>query len=286
MFKKLLCPIDFSPGSQQALDLAARLAKASDAELIIAHAWHVVPLAYTEYPIAADTLQAMSDDAVRLLGDARERALKLGAKRVGTAFSRGLPWQQIVETAADRSCDLVVIGSHGRTGISRFVLGSVAETVVRHAPCSVLVARNDQASFQHALCAIDFSEASRDAMNRAVELARERVTLFHSIETPGFFAYEPHRAEVADDLDRRATNALDQWAGELAGRSKLTVSCRTAFGSPAHEALGVIDGDPTIDLAVVGSRGRTGIKRVLLGSVAAKIVRHARCSVLVARDRE
>lgn len=286
MFEKLLCPVDFSPGSQQALELAASLAKETGAELVVAHAWHVMPVAYMEYPLADDSWKLLTQDAMRLLGDARERAQQLGAKRVSTVFATGLPWQQIVETAGDRSFDLIVIGSHGRTGISRFVLGSVAERVVRHAPCSVLVARRERAAFQHALCAIDFSDDSHVAMDRARDLVRERATLFHAIEPPAFFAFEPHRPEIAGELERRATVALEQWAHELDGRAKLAVDYRTAFGSPAHEALAVIDADPTIDLAIVGSRGRTGIKRALLGSVAEKIVRHAPCSVLVARVRD
>ncbi|MGE5184806.1 MAG: universal stress protein [Acidobacteriota bacterium] len=285
MFKKIVCPIDFSPGSEQALQFAARMATDLDADLVVAHVWYVPPLAYSSETMPPAGWDAVRDSSERMLAEAKQRAVGLGAPRVSTLLLSGVPWAQIAEIPTDPDVDLVVIGTHGRTGISRFLLGSVAEQVVRHADCSVIVARGEYKGLQHVLCSVDFSDSSHQAMRRAGELARESVTLFHAIEIPALFGLEPSRSDEAFDLDRRAQRLTEAWGSELGAMTRASVSTRTAFGSPAAETLAMLDADPKLDLVVVGSHGRTGIRRVLLGSVAEKIVRHARTPVLVARAR-
>ena len=141
-FAKILCPVDFSPGSQHAMKVAARLAGTS-AELVIAHAWYLPPLAFAgELPLPPSTIQDMVDDEHRGLEAAAAEASKLGAPRVSSIFLSGAAGDRIVSTLRDDPAfELVVMGTHGRTGLKRILLGSVAEYVVRHAPCSVLVAR-------------------------------------------------------------------------------------------------------------------------------------------------
>jgi nucleotide-binding universal stress UspA family protein len=141
--RKILCPIDFSLGSQQAMLLAVRLANARDAELVLAHVWYMPPLAYVEDPpFPADTIQAMIRDEERGLAAAATEATRLGALRVTTKFLAGVPWDQLVELLrGDPGFELVVMGTHGRTGLDRVLLGSVTEKVVRHAARPVLVAR-------------------------------------------------------------------------------------------------------------------------------------------------
>lgn len=285
MFRKLLCPIDFSPGSDEALQFAARMAKELDADLVVAHVWHVPPLAYGGESLPINDLDAIRESAEQMLAGAKQQAIAYGAPRVSSRFVTGVPWAAIAELTQDPDIDLVVIGTQGRTGISRFLLGSVAERVVRHAECSVLVARGSYKGFQHVLCAVDFSEPSRHAMHRAAELARENVTLFHSIEIPAAYGLFPSRTDDAIDYDRRAHLLMHEFEHELHATSKVSVSVQASFGSPAAEVLQLLERDTRVDLVVVGSHGRTGIRRVLLGSVAERIVRHARTPVLVARVR-
>ena len=285
MFKKILCPIDFSPGSQLALQRAAWLAKGSNAELVLAHACYVPPFIYAEeYPMPIDTVARMTEDAKRSLAESHAEAIRLGAPNVSTRFLEGIPWDNIVRVAADPTFDLIVIGTQGRTGFKRLLLGSVAEKVVRHASCSVLVARGEATAFEHVLCATDFSTEARIAMTQAAALATGSITLFHAIELPVSYSGEPSVPGFLDDVDKRSAELLTTWTGELAAKTKATVSHRARIGSPAQQALAILD-DRTYDLAVVGSHGRTGIRRILLGSVAENIVRHAPCSVLVSRSR-
>lgn len=291
MFKKVLCPIDFSPGSQRAMQLAARVAKADGAELVLAHAWYVPPIAYAgEYPLPADAMQLMREDAERGLADAAREATLLGGARVETKLLSGVPWAQIVETLQDPSFDLVVMGTHGRSALARVLLGSVTEKVVRHAPCSVLTTRADGelADFAHVVCAVDFSDSSRHAAELAAQLAARaagKLTLVHVIELPVTYRVDAIAADLAADVDKRSTHLLEAWASDLRTKAGVPVATTIKLGAPGASLLGVLDREPTASLVVVGSHGRTGIKRALLGSVAEKIVRHASCPVLVARRR-
>lgn len=291
-FHKILCPTDFSPGSQQAMPVAVRLATESGAELVIAHAWHLPPLAYGgELPVAPEAVELLVEDDERGLDAAVREASQLGARRVTSKLLNGVPWHEIVDTLrADTAFDLVVMGTHGRTGLSRFLLGSVTENVMRHAPCPVLVARERDARkpFGHVLCPVDFSACSRDAVALAAQVAvpgGAGITLLHVVELPVGFSGDPKLPGFIEDLDKRAARLLEEWATELRAKVAVPVITRSRIGSPGAQTLAVLDGDPTFDLVVMGSHGRTGIRRVVLGSVAEKVVRHAGCSVLVARSR-
>ncbi len=291
MFERILCPVDFSPESDYALQVAVRIASETDADLVLAHVWDLPPLASTKYPLPVDAIQLMMHDEERKLALATGDACRLGAKRVSTRLLSGTPWAQIVKTLDDDArFDLAVIGSRGRTGIARVLLGSVADKVVRHAPCSVLVARphGNVKPFEHVLCPVDFSESSRRAAQVAAELGAPGgagITLLHAIELPVVYAFEGVPPDLFADIDRQTAKMMERWAEELQPKAKVPVTTLVQTGSPGARALALLDDDPTFDLVVVGSHGRTGLRRVLLGSVAEKIVRHAPCPVLVARSR-
>ena len=291
-FKKILCPVDFSLGSQQAMRLAVRLATGSDAELVLVHAWHMPVLPYPDEPVfPPETIQAMVDEEQRGLATAAEEASKLGAKRLTTRFLTGVPWAEIIELLrGDAAFDLVVMGTHGRTGLDRVVMGSVTEKIVRHAPCPVLAvpARGKVSAFHHLLCPVDFSESSRDAVALAAQLAAPGgpgITLLHVIEVPVRYSGEPRVEGFVDALDKQAARLLETWAADLRTRVSVPVTIRWRIGSAGAQTLAVLDSDSTFDLVVMGSHGRTGLRRALLGSVAEKVVRHAARPVLIARKR-
>jgi nucleotide-binding universal stress UspA family protein len=291
-FRKILSAIDFSPASQQAMRIAIRLANESGAELVIAHSWHVPAIAYGAEPYEPDIglLERTGDDARRRLDDARREAGSLGALRVSTVLRDGVPWLRISELLeGDPAFDLVVVGTHGRTGLKRVLLGSVAEKLVRHAPCSVLVVRPDDkaGSFTDILCPVDFSEDSKVAARTAVALAPAgaTVTLLHAIEAPVGIGGETFPQDFLRDLDRSSTRALAELAAGLQPPAGVAVTTRTRVGYAGSQILGALEDDRRFDLVVMGSHGRTGLRRVLLGSVAEKVVRHAHCPVLVARRR-
>lgn len=293
-FKKILCPTDFSTGSQHALQVAVRLAASHGAELVLVHAWHMSLTALAgagETLFPADIIQQMIAEQERGLAAAHREAVKLGAPRVSSRFLTGVPWDQIVETlSADPAFDLAVMGTHGRTGLGRVLLGSVTEKVVRHAPCSVLAVRphGEANVFKHILCPVDFSDDSRTALERAAELSAPtgaQITLLNVIEPPVTYSGEPPVSDYLGDIEKGSTQLLAEWASNLSSRLAVPVTTEIRIGNAGGQTLAYLHAHPELDLVVVGSHGRTGIRRALLGSVAEKIVRHAACPVLVARGR-
>src|ERR1041384_2279864 len=140
-FQKILCAVDFSEPSHEALRVAAGLARSSHVTLILVHVWQA-PLWTTDYglQLASDALLEARGNEEAKLAAWQAEAHQLGAPDVVTKLARGVPWDEIVGAARDdKSIDLIVIGTHGRTGLKRALIGSVAERVVRHAPCTVMV---------------------------------------------------------------------------------------------------------------------------------------------------
>jgi nucleotide-binding universal stress UspA family protein len=291
---KILVPTDFSPNSQSALRVAIRIAGERKSELVIAHAWYLPALAFGSEPFAfpSDLAQQISDDAKRGLDASVGDAKQAGVGSVSGIMLTGVPpWARIVDVVeADPAFDLVVMGTHGRTGLRRVLLGSVATQVVRHAPCSVLVVRPDgePAPFTNALVPVDFSAGSHLAIEQATALVRpggSGITLLHVVEAPVRYAGEAYELEFLRDLDKAASASLDVIAAKLRTRVDVPVTVRIRIGYAGAQILSLLEDDPTFDLVVMGSHGRTGLKRALLGSVAEKVIRHAPCPVLVARDR-
>lgn len=292
-FRKVLCPIDFSPGSQHAMRVAARIAVAHRAELALANVWYLPVASYAgETAVPSDATEIMVQDSEHGLAQARVEAETLGAPRVSARLLTGVPWQELVDAArGDDAFDLVVMGTHGRSGLARIVLGSVTEQVVRHAPCPVLTVRDrgEQPVFRSILCPIDFSDAARRALELAAALVAPGgagIALLHVLELPVSYSGEPLLPGYLDGLDRKASRGLEQWAAELRARVDVPVSTRTRVGRPGAQILNVLDRDPSFDLVITGSHGRTGLRRMLLGSVAEQVLRHARTPVAIAHARD
>ncbi len=141
-FTKIVCPVDFSACSQEALRVAAELARDWSASLILAHVWEPPKWSTGEVMIAPELIQDTIDAEEAELENWKSTAKQFGAREVGTRFLTGVAWDSIIALLRDDpAIDLVVMGTHGRTGLKHVLLGSVAEKVVRHAPCAVMVVR-------------------------------------------------------------------------------------------------------------------------------------------------
>lgn len=140
-FQKILCAVDFSDASRVALRAAAELARASQGTLLLLHVWQP-PMWTTDYGIhlPSDALLEARRAEESQFAAWQAEARQLGAPEVVTRLARGVPWDEIVAAAHDdKAIDLIVIGTRGQTGLQRALIGSVAERVVRHAPCTVMV---------------------------------------------------------------------------------------------------------------------------------------------------
>lgn len=134
-WQKICCAIDFSPASQAAMETAAILARRLDVPLTLVM---VEPRPENTLAMAPELAETERRDRDYKIAEWRERAKSITEHPVVTMVASGEPANQIVQVAGEEGFDLVVLGTHGRTGIRRAVLGSVAEAVIRHAPCAVL----------------------------------------------------------------------------------------------------------------------------------------------------
>jgi nucleotide-binding universal stress UspA family protein len=141
--REILCPVDFSDPSREALHFAADLAAHYRARLTLLNVYSMPGYALPEGIVVAgpEVVNRMIDDIETALSEWKREAGELGAQAVRTMTEMGTPQHAIVETARRIQADIIVIGTHGRTGFKHVLLGSVAEKVVRTAPCPVLTVR-------------------------------------------------------------------------------------------------------------------------------------------------
>jgi nucleotide-binding universal stress UspA family protein len=142
MFQHILVPVDGSECAIGALDVAAKFAREQGAKVTLCCVMEPqnveYALAYATPQTTAGLFEALRDDAIAILAEAKEQVAPLATDG---AIREGPCAEQIVKTAEERGCDLIVMGSHGRRGVSHFFLGSVAEGVLRQAPVPVLIVR-------------------------------------------------------------------------------------------------------------------------------------------------
>jgi nucleotide-binding universal stress UspA family protein len=215
----------------------------------------------------------------------------------------GTPASEIVKTIEQDHIDLVVLGTRGLSGLTRFLLGSVSEQTLLHAPCSVMVVREQRRSGGvrrsgplRILLAVDASPDAETAGRLLAELGLPKsvqVTVLHVVEKADHVTSRLLASGRAD-LARLATDVLQarkEAAWQLLDQVRkrfqstgLSADAVIAEGQPAPEIIRVAQ-RRRADLVVLGSRGMTGVKRFLVGSVSRNVARHAPCSVLVVRAK-
>lgn len=147
-FTKILVPVDFTPHSSEALRVACDLAQRYGAPMTLVYVYepidYALPEGYVLY--TPDQLALLTDSFEKRLGEAREQAQLLGAPSVDTRVLQGPPAAEIVDFATEQGYDLIVLGTHGRTGLRHVVMGSVAERVLRTARCPVMAVKAPEAA--------------------------------------------------------------------------------------------------------------------------------------------
>jgi nucleotide-binding universal stress UspA family protein len=150
LVSKILVPVDFSKHSHKALAYACEMAKRFDAPLVLLHAYAIPAYTLPEGYIMASpaTVAEVMGKIEGAMAESRKQAVDAGVKVAETLVVEGIAFAEIVKAARDKDCDLIVMGTHGRTGLKHALLGSVAEKVVRKAHCAVLTVRDDEHSFE------------------------------------------------------------------------------------------------------------------------------------------
>lgn len=139
-FKHILLPTDFEPATAGALDVAVGLAKTFGAKLTLLHVWEIPIYPYMEFMLNSEMIASVEARAAKRLETVLE-SIKKEVPSADSLLKTGLPWTGVLDAIGDTKADLVVMGTHGRRGVSHVVLGSVAEKVVRLSPVPVLTVR-------------------------------------------------------------------------------------------------------------------------------------------------
>jgi len=294
--RRILLPTDFSDCADRALPYAVDVANRFEATL---HLFHVVnELRPDRYEGDADRdedgQEALRAEVEARLGALVEEDMGLGVD-VESIVEPGLDVGDAVTAyAQERNVDLVVMGTQGRRGVGRLLLGNIADTVVREAPCPVMSVRkgidlpNEKAPlFRRVLAPIDFSDASRRALAFAKQFAaaydarldllfvgeRRMVPTFSDTGLPGVSV-----VDMDPEIIENAEAALHQ-LDDRVGPSPEAVHYHVRTGQASEEIVGFAQ-EEQIDLVVMAKRGLDGMDRFLIGSTTERVARSAPCPVL------
>ena len=295
-FRRILCPVDFSDASRHAFDHATAIA-----------GWygsHVTGLHVLQHPFMFEPPILFAErGGLKDLAVNREMVwLRLNewmtlAAKAGVAWDarvdEGVPAECILQYGRFLPADLVVIGTHGRSGFEHLVLGSVAEKVLRHATCPVLTVppRASTASmlpFKRILCPVDFSAPSMDALRVALSLAEEadaELTVLNVVDWPdddSFLVETFDSPEMRRQLQQRIEQRIDTLIPDDA-RVWSRPAAQVAIGKAYQEIVGAANDMPA-DLIVIGVHGRNALDLTLFGSTTNQVARRAPCPVLTIRS--
>lgn len=288
MFDDILFPTDGSDGAAAGLEFALDVAAGQDATL------HLLGVANTTRGaldvVAQDT--TLVDRAQSAVGGAAERARERDVSVVETV-ERGSPYRVICDYAETAGVDVVLLPTKGRRGLERFLLGSTTERVVRRCEVPVLTVRPDGDAaatypFEDVLVGVDGSDCARAALDVGVAVADQADAALHLLSVVDVAAIGPDvRTEsLQDALEADAQRVVDDAAARAAGAGVDPAAESVVFGSSVQGSIRTYVEDNDVDLLVVGTHGRTGFDRYVLGSVAEFLVRTSPVPVLTVRAPE
>lgn len=294
--KKILLPTDFSRCADQALTHAWKLAKQYDCEL---HILHAIVLHEDDPHNAAHHFQNIDEIHSKIKKTASEMMdtnieAHSGEVTVVKAQERGIaPATVIMEYAKEHDIDLIVMGTHGRRGLEHFLLGSVAEEVVRLAQCPVMTIREEETekepeAIEHILVPVDFSDPAKEALRYAVELAKTyqaKLQLLHVVEEavhPAFYVTgQSSIFEFIPDIKEKSRESLQNMLKETVGND-VDADFFVVEGRAARDITKFAKENDS-DLIVISTHGLTGIEHLLVGSVTEKVVRMAPCPMFTVK---
>jgi nucleotide-binding universal stress UspA family protein len=299
-FNRILVPIDFSRPSLKAMPYALAISRQFGADVYLLHVTDVAqqpPPTLLTLPLVPQSewdqrlMKRLETLVLKYRTDGKVSALE---PRIGSAY------EEICDVAREIKADLIVLATHGYTGYKRMFLGSVAERVVQHSPCPVLVVRHRLDHWNGAsdlrtrtgfglakiLVPTDFSNCSQTAFEYGLQLARDfgaELRLVHVIN-PNMFPFGDKYTELDPaEMLRETEQAAQKQMRSMAPRGRVRYSARVIHGSPAIEICKAANED--VDLIVISTHGRTGLGHLLIGSVAEHVIRYAHCPVLVIPSR-
>jgi nucleotide-binding universal stress UspA family protein len=292
--KNILVPVDFSKMSIQAIGAAKNLAERFGGTIHLVHIYEsFYPAGFVPIPAPVPTgVSALAPTMDAQVQAKRQQDLKALATRFGVSpkncyLRDGAPvFEEICWMARDIGADLIVTPTHGRTGLKHIFLGSTAERVVQHSPCPVFVYRKGAAKIDRILVPVDFSACALEALKEAIAFADRvaaKVVVMHAVDLGLAFTSDGYGMyDLTALIDATKQSAEDQMRSFVRKAKFGGVKFETSIkvGPPVNEIFRVAE-TQNVDLIITATHGRTGFERLLMGSVAEQIVRHAPRSVLV-----
>lgn len=275
-FRRILCPLDFFPGSMSAFQFALGLATKWKAAIHVLHA--IPPVITSAYGATVGAAEFEAD----LQRDSRLRLRKLEAEAqaanvsITTEARVGSVDLQLRRAIKVKRPDLVIMGTHGRRGFERLVLGSVTERMLRHCPVPLLVigprGRRSVVSFgfRRILITTDFSEGTAVALANAIAIAREnnaKVTLIHVVDDAIAAVSGEYREALLTGVEEKLKALVPK-----AGTNRRDIEFQVATGSPFRVIPRILKRGK-YDLLVMNIHGKTLVERALIGSTAERVVR-------------
>jgi nucleotide-binding universal stress UspA family protein len=301
MFSRILVPVDGSTFSEHALPFAAHAARTSGAALMVVLV-HARQSPVTTDLVLREAVDAWEDARVRQETDYLNELAGRIERELGIAVRHQILSGEVVP-ALEREVrvhdvDLVVMTTHGRAGLARAWLGSVADALVRTLEVPVLLVRPDDGpppdrladgGYRHVLLALDGSERAERAIEPALALAPgadTRITLLRTAAPPAAITspYLPHAARFThEEMERSRAAAEEYLAGAAAPLKDRGRDVHTVAAVDYHAARAIIRfaDENDVDLIAMGTHGRSPVTRLVLGSTSDKVVRSASVPVLV-----
>jgi len=266
--EKLLLATDMSEYSEGAIREAINFAKKCSSKL---YAMTVVEM-YTETEAVGEKLYEQEEKrAIEHLDGIKLRAKAEGVDCEAVVHFGDEPHTLILDEAKDKKADLIIIGRRSFKGLAKLLIGDVAAKVIGHAPCDVLVVpRAARVEYKNILVATDGSEHSQAAAKKAIDIARRC--------GGGVIALSAMR----DESERKEAEAYVKAVAELAQKEGVPVETMTPKGR-SFDVIVETAGGRGVDLIVMGTYGKTGLGRLLMGSSTEKVIGRAGCGVLVVK---
>ncbi len=292
---KVLCALDGSKHSRQAVDVLKRVPFPEGSSLLLVH---VLDLAKLRLPKgvggpaqgAMKRALIMAEEIGRGLLERTKGALQSVWGLAEGRIIRGHPAEAIVRLAEKRKADLIVMGSRGLTDVRAFLLGSVSRKVVMHAGCPVLLIKKHVPAFGRIVVAMDGSKDAWAGVEYLLKMPLPEVadiTVVSVVPPLPIDTFE-QPVTLASFLEQLRTpllkkaRAVAQQAAARIQKAGYEARISVVHGHPSHEIVKVAEAERA-DLVVVGSRGLTGTSRFLMGSVSDGVIKYAPCAVLVVR---
>lgn len=285
--EKLLLSTDCSEFNEGAVREAINLSKRCGSKLFAISVVEVNP----EFEaLAPEIVEKLEKETREHLESVKERASKEGVKCEIIARRGEEPFQYIVDEASKKKADMIVVGRRGKTGLQRLMMGSETARVIGYAPCNILVVpRAAKVECKHILVATDGSRYSEAAVSEAICIAKRCGVSLIAVsvapsesESPLAIVHTEMQKGLISDMELKAAEENIKRVKEAAEKEGVAVKGLILTGRP-YEAIIHTAKERNADLIVVGNYGRTGLGRLLMGSVTERVIGYAECAVLVVK---